>query len=44
MYLLLNTTRFKSVKHLQKYTEMIYNGEQVNKTVLNKVSDYLTYN
>ena len=44
MFLLLNTTRFKSVEYLEhKYTGMINNGERVNKTVLDEVSYYLTY-
>ena len=45
MLLILNTTRFKSVEYIeQKYTEMIYNGERVNKAVLKKECYNLTYN
>ena len=45
MLLILNTTRFKSVEYLeQKYTEMIYNGERVNKAVLKKECYNLPYN
>ena len=45
MFLLLNTTRFEIVEYLEhKYTGMINNGERVNKTVLDEVSYYLTYN